>query len=101
MKNTMVPSASGGFGKRLLAMVLCLSMVLSMAPVPSFAEGCNHHPEHTAECGYVAEVAYQPCGHEHDAACGYQEAAPCTHSCADGTCGYDLNQRGGNSRPEL
>ena len=58
--------------KRLLAMVLCLSMVLSLCPIPGqvHAEGiCDHHQAHTPECGYVEAVAYQPCAHQHDASC--------------------------------
>ena len=82
MKNWMEKN----LGRRLLAMVLCLSMVLSMAPVPSFAEGCTHHPEHTAECGYVAAVQGQPCGHTHTDAC-YTFQTVCLHS-DHGDCGY-------------
>ena len=82
MKNWMEKN----LGRRLLAMVLCLSMVLSMAPVPSFAEGCTHHPEHTADCGYVAAVQGQPCGHTHTDAC-YTFQTVCLHS-DHGDCGY-------------
>ena len=77
--------------RRGLAMALCLCMVLSLLPVSAFAaegEGiCQHHPEHTELCGYVAAVEGQECQHQHDDACGYQEAHACGHS-HDGSCGY-------------
>lgn len=49
---------------------------------------CEHHPEHTEECGYVEAVEGQPCTHVHDGECGYVkpveaveavEGQPCTH----------------------
>ena len=51
---------------------------------------CEHHPEHTAECGYAPGTDGTPCTHEHDDTCGYTapvEGAPCTHE-HDDTCGY-------------
>ena len=95
--STIINTLTGSRFKRCLAMVLCLCMVLSMAPVPSFAAAsCEHHPVHTAECGYVEAVAGQPCQHQHDASCGYQEAAACGHWCGDGLCGYVAAQACGH-----
>ena len=76
------------FPRRVLSLALCAAMVLTLLPLPARAEGiCEHHPEHTADCGYKAAVAGQDCGHRHDESCGYQEASPCTHS-HDASCGY-------------
>ena len=74
--------------KRLLAMVLCLSMVFSLCPIPGqvHAEGiCDHHQAHTPDCGYVAAVEGQPCGHTHTEAC-YTLQTVCLH--VHGDCGY-------------
>ena len=44
--------------KKGFSVLLALNMVLSSVPLPVFAaEGCTHHTEHTAECGYVEAVA--------------------------------------------
>lgn len=43
---------------------------------------CEHHPVHTADCGYVEAVEGRPCAHVHSGECGYVEGdpgAPCTH----------------------
>lgn len=51
---------------------------------------CEHHTEHTAECGYVEAVEGSACTHEHNAECGYDtvsENGVCTHQ-HDDTCGY-------------
>lgn len=94
--------------KMLLSVLLCLSMVLSWVPMPALAaEDCTHHPQHTAECGYVEAVQGQECNHEcsdackeekkacvHDcktAGCTYVEpveGVDCDHVCGDGTCAY-------------
>lgn len=58
--------------KRWLALVLCLSMVfpstatfVSAAEEPAYTGGlCEHHPEHTAECGYAEAVEGSPCTYE-------------------------------------
>ena len=76
--------------KRWLSLILCLCMVfpsaatvVSAAEKPVYTGGlCEHHPEHTAECGYVEGVEGQPCTHQHDQECGYSEPTgeiPCTH----------------------
>ena len=84
--------------KRWLSLILCLCMVfpsaatvVSAAEKPAYTGGlCEHHPEHTAECGYVEAVEGQPCTHQHDQECGYSEPTgeiPCTHV-HDASCGY-------------
>ena len=63
--------------KKGISALLALNMVLSSIPLPAFAATtdnlCEHHTEHTAECGYVAAVEGSPCTHIHDEACGYAE----------------------------
>ena len=48
----------GTLTRRLLSLALSMAMVLTLLPMPSIAaEGdglCEHHPKHTADCGYVA-----------------------------------------------
>ena len=79
-------------GRRWLAVLLCIVMVLSLNAGFAMAEGvddtglCEHHTAHTAECGYVAAVEGQPCQHVHDDTCGYVAAVPetqCDKGCAD------------------
>lgn len=100
--------------KRVLSLLLCTSMVAGSLPVPILATGtesdglCEHHPVHTAECGYVAAVAGSDCTHQHDASCmqvtdtgcvhvhgkdgctyvAAQEAVSCGHVCSTDVCGY-------------
>lgn len=84
--------------KRWLAVVLCLCMIfpfavtlVSAAEEPAYTGGlCEHHTEHTAECGYVEAVEGQLCTHVHDGNCGYQEPTeevPYAHV-HDDSCGY-------------
>ncbi len=84
--------------RRRLAAVLCLCMFFSSAGTyvfaaeePAYTGGlCEHHKEHTAECGYVEAGEEQPCAHVHDESCGYQadsEESSCTHI-HDDSCGY-------------
>ena len=85
-------------GKRWLALALCLCLVfsctekfVSAAEEPAYEEGlCEHHTEHTGECGYAEATPGSPCNHEHDDSCGYAEATsghPCTFVCAE--CGKE------------
>ena len=59
--------------KRFLSLLLCSAMLFSFCPQTAFAEGaevgslCEHHPQHTAECGYTEDSGFS---HEHDS-CGY------------------------------
>lgn len=103
--------------KRWIAVVLCLCMIFPSAAMavaaeepaeetPAYTGGlCEHHLEHTEDCGYVEAVEGSPCQHEHtedcyaavpaesesvepvcshvhDESCGYSaptEGTPCTH----------------------
>ena len=104
--------------RRWLAVVLCLCMIFPSAAMavaaaeepaeetPAYTGGlCEHHLEHTEDCGYVEAVEGSPCQHEHtedcyaavpsesesvepvcshvhDESCGYSaptEGTPCTH----------------------
>lgn len=104
--------------KRWLAVILCLCMIFPSAvtlvsaaeepaeETPAYTGGlCEHHLEHTEDCGYVEAVEGSPCQHEHtedcyaavpsesesvepvcshvhDESCGYlapTEGTPCTH----------------------
>lgn len=72
--------------KRYLALLMSLCLTGTMLPVTARAESaasgglCEHHTEHTAECGYVEAVEGHECEHMHDEKCGYQEAGECTHA---------------------
>lgn len=61
--------------KKWISALLCLCMLVQNFPMVAFAAEdnlCEHHPEHTAECGYAAAVT----------------GADCTHVCGDGSCSY-------------
>lgn len=53
--------------KRFLSLLLCGAMLFSLCPQAAFAEGaeadglCEHHPQHTAECGYAPGTEGTPC----------------------------------------
>ena len=78
--------------KRILSLLLCGAMLVSLGPQSVLAEEngqaggvtagtsglCEHHPEHNADCGYTEETAGTPCGHEHTADC-YEEVTNCVH----------------------
>lgn len=85
---------------QLLAAFLSVCMILSLFNgIAAFAEPpegvnetglCEHHTEHTAECGYAEPAEGKPCAHIHDETCGYAEpgeGAPCAHT-HDNACGY-------------
>lgn len=77
--------------KRLFSLLLCGAMLFSLFPQPAFAVGvqergfsigagglCEHHPEHTAECGYTEGSEGTPCSHEHNEGC-YALVTECVH----------------------
>ncbi|MDY3110518.1 MAG: DUF6273 domain-containing protein, partial [Lachnospiraceae bacterium] len=85
--------------RRICSILLSGIMVFSLCSQPVHGEEnlqsggitieyCEHHTEHTAECGYVAPTEGHDCGHAHDAGCGYQEASECTHVHTE-ACGVD------------
>ncbi len=60
-------------------------MLLGMVPAAAFAAEdpertglCEHHPAHTAQCGYTPATEGSPCGHEHTEDC-YELTEHCTH----------------------
>ena len=81
--------------KKGISALLALNMVLSSVPLPAFAATtdnlCEHHTEHTAECGYREGSAGSACTHEHSEdcyaildclhECGTECEQGCTHEC--------------------
>lgn len=78
-------------GKQLLAIVLSVLLVISGLPAVVFAKRqaekglCEHHPEHTADCGYVQA---QPCEHEHTEDC-YTDELICNYIESEDTTASD------------
>ena len=75
--------------RRTLSVLLSIAMLFSMTGMNTvFAtEGgqtvgesglCEHHPAHTADCGYTDGAPGTPCGHEHMDDC-YKEVTECIH----------------------
>lgn len=70
--------------KRFLSLLLCGALLFSLCPQAAFAEGaeagglCEHHPQHTAECGYTEGSEGTPCSHEHTEDC-YTLVTECVH----------------------
>lgn len=75
--------------QRILSLLLCGAMLFSICPQPALAAEngqagnaasglCEHHPQHTADCGYTEEVAETPCGHAHTEDC-YEAVTNCVH----------------------
>ena len=77
--------------RRLTAAFLCLCLLFTLLPATAFAEGepdsgvlpaqsalCEHHTEHTADCGYTEGTAEIPCSHEHTEDC-YTLVTECVH----------------------
>ena len=71
-----------------LSLLLCAVLLAGQLGTTIYAEGtasdteglCEHHPEHTAECGYVEAMEGHPCEHVHtddcytdQLICGYEE----------------------------
>ena len=108
-------------GRRWAALLLCLTMVFSTVGADSPASGadpdtglCEHHPAHTAECGYIAPSEGSPCQHVHDERCGYAPPMPgvpcdkgCTDTDGDGVidhvpgCAYTPRLRAGHARTSI
>ena len=71
--------------KRIAALLMAGAMVCSTLPVSAWAVEyadtgglCEHHPQHTAECGYTEGIPGMPCNHEHTDEC-YTEVKSCVH----------------------
>ena len=97
--------------KRPAAFLLAAAMIFTMPGIPAFAVEtdvsavhtglCEHHPEHTEDCGYTEGTEGAACEHEHDESCypvleesisentatpsEAEEAQPtaCTHECSE------------------
>ena len=88
--------------KRITAILMTAVMVLTMPGVPTMAMEvgapvvdtglCEHHPEHTEDCGYTEGEAGTPCGHEHTEEC-YTLVKKCVHE-HDESCYSDLEESG-------
>lgn len=72
-----------GMIQRTLAAVLGMAVVFSMSGMTVLAhgqrdsaQGCVHHTEHNADCGYAAEIG--SCSHTHDTEC-YRQVLRCSH----------------------
>ena len=65
--------------KHLMAVVLSTAIVFQLIPANGvLAQSCEHHTEHTADCGYVEAVEGQECSHEHTEEC-YVTETKCVH----------------------
>lgn len=79
------------WSSRIATIALSAAMVFTMTPsvgvmaattdgAKSVSEGlCEHHPEHTADCGYVAGTEGTPCTHVHTDDC-YDVVEDCVHA---------------------
>ncbi len=85
--------------RRICSLLLAGLMALSSLGTAAFAEGgvlqnggiaigasglCEHHTEHTADCGYTEGIPEQPCNHEHTDDC-YAAVEQCVHTAHDET----------------
>ena len=76
--------------RRFLSALLSLVLILGTIPITAMAERtesegtglCEHHPQHTAECGYTEGSEGTPCGHEHTGDC-YTLVTSCVHEHTD------------------
>ena len=74
--------------KRMISLLMAAALVLSLVPAGALATEtglCEHHSEHTAECGYIEGTPGSPCSHEHDEEC-YSSVTQCVHT-HDESCG--------------
>ena len=83
--------------KRAIPILLSSAMIVGTNSISIYGEDnegiCEHHTEHTAECGYQqgsdcthehTEECYnieQNCIHEHTEECGYEQEMPCHYVC--------------------
>ena len=72
--------------QRVLSLLLCMALLFSQIGTTALAEGaqentgglCEHHPAHTAECGYAEALEGHGCTHEHRSDC-YKLVEKCVH----------------------
>lgn len=76
---------------RALTFLLSVAMTISMSGTPVYAVTddpqpktglCEHHPEHTADCGYSEGIGAGACTHEHTDEC-YIKVDNCIHEHTD------------------
>lgn len=79
--------------RKIISLLLCAAILLSFCPTSVFAEAaaqdggvsigasgfCEHHPEHTEDCGYTEGTPESPCTHEHTDEC-HTLIKNCVHS---------------------
>lgn len=76
--------------RRFLSVLLSLVLILGTIPITAMAEQtesegtglCEHHPQHTDECGYTVGSEGTPCSHEHTGDC-YTLVTSCVHEHTD------------------
>ena len=92
--------------RKALSILLCLCMLLQNAPVMVFAATtdnlCDHHTEHTAECGYREGSAGSACTHAHSEDC--YEILECLHACGtecELSCNHECTVENGCITMEL
>ncbi len=73
--------------RKIISLLLCGAMLVSNCAPPAFVEAqtittadgmCEHHTEHTEDCGYTVGTPETPCAHEHTEDC-YTEVTKCVH----------------------
>lgn len=76
---------------RALTFLLSVAMTITMSRTPVYAVAddpqpktglCEHHPEHTADCGYSEGIGAGACTHEHTDEC-YIKVDNCIHEHTD------------------
>lgn len=74
--------------KKVLSVLLALSMVLSYLPMSTLAaeDGTCPHHTHDDKCGYVAAVEGQPCNHQCTESCTTKDVTQCVHDHAAEGC---------------
>lgn len=84
--------------KKGMALALAAMLIGTTVDISAFAAEetgtviCDHHTEHTSECGYTEATAGADCTHEHSDDC-YSEVTVCVHS-HDESCGYSEGEEG-------
>ena len=84
-----------GLTRRIAAFLMAVIMMWTTVDITAFAAEetgtvlCEHHTEHTSDCGYTEETAGADCTHVHSDECGYTVSGNgvCTHE-HDENCGY-------------
>ena len=78
--------------KKRIAALLMVNMMIFTLPLHALAAGspnantlCEHHIEHTADCGYTESMEGTPCAHNHTEDCFHPTTVVVKHFC--NTCG--------------